>query len=253
MNTTQAFQDGLPTFVMNSGPQDWCFFDDFNDLNISTTSAAAKWTHLTTDAGNTARLSLTEGGGVLALAYSSPTDEDVIHLAANAGIITGTQLKSGTPIRFGCKFKATDPTAGCDIHIGLSIHDTSMAAGAPADWVGFRVLAAETTGDLNLVVSKDSVVQMVDPICLLSDATWVRAFFEFWPTVGNTDSGTLYYEVHHNGSVTKGSLTVSNTWPDDVVIFPLIQVQVEGTDEDVLNVDWIYAHAIRADYVDGTG
>jgi hypothetical protein len=94
---------------------------------------------------------------------------------------------------------------------------------------------------------------MVDPICLVGDATWTRVFFEFTPETGNTDSGTVRYYVHTGGVLYQGSLYLSGTFPDDVAIFPLIQVQVEGTDEDVLNVDWIYAHAIRADYTDGTG
>lgn len=256
MGDYNDFGKGAPTFVYGDGPSDWLFFDDFNDLNISASGASQsfteRWSHLTTDSGNTAKLSATLDGGMLTLAYSSPTDEDVISLIANSGITTGTFCKANTPVRFGARFRLADVSHN-DFHIGLSIFDQSMAAGAPDDWVGFRCLASEGAGELNLVVSKNASVQMIDPVTTLADATMARVAFEFWPTVGNTDSGLLHYTVHTNGTKTTGTLTVANTFPDDVWIAPLIQVQVEGTDEDIAYVDWIYAHAIRANYVDGTG
>lgn len=235
-----------------NGPRVWNFEDDFNDLNLSATAQLAKWTYLSTDSGNTALQSITKGGGVVVLAFSTPTDEDVIHLAANTGLITGTDCQPNTPIRFETRFQLADVSHN-DLHIGFSIHDTSMAASEPDDWVGFRCLASEGAGDLNLIVRKNGTSQQVDPVCTLADATWVRAAFEFWPTTGNTDSGTLYYTVHTGGSVYRGTVTVANTWPDDVFIAPFVQVQIEGTDGDAAYVDWIKASAVRAEYVDGTG
>ena len=85
------------------------------------------------------------------------------------------------------------------------------------------------------------------------DATWVRCFFEFYPTTGNTDSGLLYYTVHTNGTKSTGVITVADTFPDNVLIVPTIQVQNGSTDADATYVDWIYAHAVRADIADGTG
>lgn len=257
MGNYNDFEKGAPTLIYNEGPQDWLFYDDFNDLNMSASGASAsgldKWSHLSTDSGNTALLSGTQGGGVLAMAYSTPTDEDVISIIGNSGIITGTNLVTGqVALRFGCRFQLADVSHN-DLHIGLSIFDHSMAASAPADWVGFRCLASEGLGELNLVASKDSVVQMVDPVTTLADATWCRAFFEWTPITGNADSGNLAYVVHTNGSRVTGNLTVANCFPDDVWIAPLIAVQIEGTDGDTALFDWIYAHGIRAAYTDGTG
>lgn len=244
------------TYVYGNGPETWRFWDDFNDLNISASGASfsgtERWSHLSTDSGNTAKLDGTLSGGVLALTMSTPTDEDVISLIGNTGIISGTFCQPNTPIRFGVRAQFADVSHN-DVHLGLSIFDHSMAASAPADWVGFRCLASEGAGELNFVTSKDSVVQQVDPVCILGDATWFRAFFEFWPITGNPDSGILYYKVHSGGSVYRGNLSVANTWPDDVWIAPLIAVQIEGTDGDVGYVDWIDVQAVRADYVDGTG
>lgn len=243
---------GAPTFEWHNGPRDWQFFDDFNDLNFSATAGLAKWRLTESAAGATELLDDGAGGGILEFTFTAtPTDEDVIQLQANSGIKV-SDLQANTPLRFACRFKTADVSHN-DLHIGLSIHDASIAASEPADIVAFRIVAADADGQLDLLVQKDSVEQVVAGILTLADDTWCRAFFEFWPTNGNTDSGRLDYWVHSGGTYVKGTLTVVNCFPDDVVIFPTISAQIEGTDADVYSFDWVLAHAVRADYVDGTG
>src|SRR3990167_10847161 len=135
----------LPAFVWNEGPQAWTFWDDFNDFNVSGTGGAAKWRLFETAAGSTQLLDVaTYRYGVLQLAFSSPTDEDVISLIANAGLLANA-TQQNLPIRFGCRFQIGDANSA-DLFIGLSILDNSIAAGAPADYVGFKVVAGDADG-----------------------------------------------------------------------------------------------------------
>jgi hypothetical protein len=252
MGSTNDFLKSAPTFEYGNGPNDWLFWDDFNDLNASATAGAAKWLLTESAAGATQLLDTAAGFGILEFTFTAtPTDEDVIQFQANSGIKI-QDLAPNTPIRFGCRFKTADVSHN-DLHLGLSIIDASIAASEPADIAAFRIVAADADGQLDLLIQKDSAEQVTSGIVTLADDTWCRAFFEFWPTVGNTDSGTLYYKVHSGGTLARGTMTISNTFPDDVVIYPTISAQIEGTDADVYSFDWIYCHAIRADYVDGTG
>jgi len=247
MGSQADFARSAPTFEMGNGPNDWVFFDDFNDLNISATSGAAKWTLLETAAGATELLSLTVQGGVLELTQAA-NDNDVISLIANSGIRVD-QLKAGEPIRFGARFKVTDAD-DCDIHIGLGIHDTSYVASAPADYVAFRLVDGDA--GIDLVASKDSATTVQDNIIAAADDTFVRAFFTYTPT-SVQDIGTLAYQIHSNGTYREGRFNTNGNFPDDVVIFPVIQFQNGAASADVASIDWIYAHAIRADYASGTG
>lgn len=252
MGDYNDFYKGAPTMEYGNGPRDWLFFDDFNDLNMSATAGLAKWLLTESAAGATELLDTGAGFGILEFTFTAtPTDEDVIQLQANSGVKV-QDLAANTYLRFGCRFKTADVSHN-DLHIGLSIIDASIAASEPADIIAFRIVAADGDGQLDLLVQKDSVEQVQSGIVTLADDTWCRAFFEFRPTVGNTDSGTLYYTVHSNGTIARGSMTISNTFPDDVVIYPTISAQIEGTDADVYSFDWIYAHAIRPEYTDGTG
>lgn len=244
------FGKGAPTIVYGEGPQDWQFFDDFNDLNVSGTAGAAKWRYDKTAGGATALLDADLGGGVLELTQAA-NDDDVISLFANSGFLLNTGgLANTASVRFGCRFQVTDAD-DCDIHIGLGIYDASMKASEPADWIGFRLIDGD--GNLDVRTGKDSTYQTFDSVIAVADATMVRAFFEFTPTGGNMDSGTLRYTIHSNGTVVRGQQTITNCFPDDVIIYPFIQFQNGAASADVAKVDWIYAHCIRAVYTEGTG
>jgi len=237
----------LPFLEHNVGPDSWAFWDDFNDLNFSATSALAKWTMLESTAGATELLNLTLTGGVLTLTQAA-TDNDVISLIGNAGVKV-SDLKAGETLYFGCRFK-TEDADDVDLHIGLGLHDTSYQASAPADYVAFQLVEGAAT--LNLRCSKDSVITSATAIATVSDDTWVRAFFAYTPT-STTDIGTLEYIVHSGGTRVTGSINTAGNFPDDVVIFPVIQVQNGAAAADVSSVDWIYAYASRAAFTDGTG
>ena len=243
-------QKGAPTMVYGEGPQDWYFFDDFNDLNVSGTAGAAKWRYDKTAGGATALLDADLGGGVLELTQAA-TEDDVISLYANSGFqVSNGALANAISVRFGCRFQVTD-AGDCDIHIGLGPYDASQVASENNDIIAFRL--ADGDAGLDLRVGKDGTYQTGDNIITVADATMVRAFFEFIPTSGNTDSGMLYYTVHSNGSVIRNNITLVNTFPDDLVIFPFIQFQNGAAAADVAKIDWIYAHVVRAAYTEGTG
>jgi hypothetical protein len=251
MGDYNDFNKRAPTWVYGEGPQDWFFEDDFNELNVSGTRGAAKWTLDKTDAAATALLDQDLGGGVLELTQAA-NDNDVISLFASSGFQLSTQgLANAISVRFGCRFQVTDAD-DCDIHLGLAPYDASMVASENNDLIAFRLL--DGSAGLDLRVGKDGTYQTGDNLIAVADATMVRAFFEFIPTSGNTDSGTLYYTIHSNGSrILSDKLTLTNTFPDDLVIFPFIQFQNGAASADVAKIDWIYAHCIRAAYTEGTG
>lgn len=252
MGNYNDFGKTMPNMIFNDGPQDILVWDDFMGFNMSATAGLNDWLLTESAAGATELLDTSAANGILEFTFTAtPTDEDVIQIQRNSGILVNT-LKANTPVRFGCRFKTADVSHN-DLHIGLSIIDASIAASEPADIVAFRIVAADGDGQLDLLVQKDSVEQVASGIVTLADDTWCRAFFEFWPTNGNTDSGTLYYTVHSGGTKAVGTMTIANCFPDDVVIYPTISAQIEGTDADVYSFDWIYMHAIRAESVDGTG
>lgn len=234
MNTT-------PNITPFVGPDEWIFFDDFHDFVNSTTAGAARWYFLETAAGATQLLGLTETGGVMELTQTT-NDNDVISMIANSGIKV-SDLKAGYPVEFGVRFKITD-VDDADIHVGLSIQDVSMVASIPADFICFRLLDSEATGNLLLVSSKDSVLS--SSTCgAMADATYARAFFKFTPT-STTDIGDIEWEVHTNGNVYRGVLPSAGNFPDDVVIFPCIQFQNGAAAADVASIDWIYAKGTRS-------
>jgi hypothetical protein len=243
---------GAPTFQWGNGPRDWLFFDDFTRFpQNSTTTGLSDWFFLETAAGATQTIDYAggTGGGVLKLLQTT-NDNDVISLQANSGIKL-SMCEPGTPIRFGCRFQTAD-VDDVDLAIGLCIQDVSIAASAPADFCMFQL--SEGSAALKLVSSKGSTTGSATGIATMADATWARVFFEFMPVTGNTDTGTLSYRVHTNSYDSKWqSINLVDTFPDNVLVVPTIQVQNGSTDPDASYVDWIYAHAIRSEYVDGTG
>ncbi len=253
MSDFNDFAKALPAYVQFEGPQAFTFFDDFVDLNVSGTGGAAKWRLFETAAGSTQLLDVsTYANGVLQLAFSSPTDEDVISLIVNAGIL-GNATQQNQPIRFGCRFNMSVATTQ-NLFIGLSVSDTSIEASFPSSAVGFEVNAADGDGTVDVVTRKGSgTAQTVSNVATLAAATWCRAYFDFWPTTGNTDSGRLDYKLHTNGAFSEGSLTVVDEFPDNVVLYPTIQTQIEGTTSPSTYIDWVYCQALRDDYVEGTG
>lgn len=86
----------------------------------------------------------------------------------------------------------------------------------------------------------------------LADATWCRAFFTWRPQT-TTDIGALDYEVHTNGTYTRGSLAVAGNFPDDVPLGVVLAFQTGAVAADVFICDWVYVHAVRAAYTSGTG
>lgn len=250
MSITQLERE-FPNVVHGQGPQVWYFFDDFNGITVNesldTVSAVGIWTLAESSTAATELHDLTVTGGVLKITQAA-TDNDVVSLIANSGIKV-SDLKAGEPIFFGVRFK-TDDADDVDLHIGLGIHDTSYQASEPAGHCTFRLV--EASAGLDLVARKDGTSTTADNIITIADDTWVRAFFKYTPSA-TTDIGDLEYVVHSNGTVQSGTIGTAGNFPDDVVIFPVIQVQNGAAAADTTSIDWIYAFATRADYVDGTG
>jgi len=228
------------------GPSSWCFWDDFNDFNMSETSALAKWTKYE-EGASTQLLDLTTTGGALILTQNAG-DAETISLIANSGIKI-SDLMAGESIYFGCRFKTTDAD-DTHVHIGLGIHDTDYIDGVPADHIVFQLVEGAATLNLNIV--KDSTETASDGIATLADDTYCRVFFEYVPS-STTDIGDVKYVAHSGGTRSHGTVAAAGNFPDDVVIFPVIQMETGAAAADTLTIDWIYAYAARSSFTDGTG
>lgn len=236
----------IPFLQTENGPTSWYFFDDFNDFNMSETSALAKWTKYE-EGASTQLLDLTENGGALILTQNAG-DAETISLIGNFGVKL-SDMKAGETLYFGARFKTTDAD-DTHIHIGMGIHDTDYVDGVPADYIAFQLVEGAATLNLNIV--KDSTETASDAIATLADETWCRVFFEYTPT-STTDIGDVKYIVHSNGTRSTGTVAAAGNFPDDVVLFPVIQMETGAAAADTMTIDWIYCYTTRASYADGTG
>src|SRR3990167_5386736 len=202
----------IPFIDHGVGPSSWSFWDDFNDFNMSETSALAKWTKYE-EGASSQLLDLTETGGALILTQNAG-DAETISLIANSGIKL-SDLKAGESLYFGARFKTTDAD-DTHIHIGMGIHDTDYIDGVPADYIAFQLVEGVATLNLNIV--KDAAETASDAIATIADATWARVFFEYVPS-STTDIGDVKYVIHSGGTRSHGTVAAAGNFPDDVVIF----------------------------------
>jgi hypothetical protein len=230
------------------------FWDDFSGaLDFNTTTGLAKWLFLETGGSGSAKtIDYTQsvGGGVLNFTQSN-TDNDVMTLISNWSVRLD-QLQAGLPLRFGARFKTPATANDFDFFIGLvGAQDTSMVAGFN-DGVTFRV--QEGTAGLDIVSKKDNATASAETnFHTLANSTWARAGFEINRRSDNADSGTVNCAVHHNGTVTRPILSVTDNIPEDEPLSVVIQWQAGNASAETMLFDWVYVHGIRADYVAGTG
>lgn len=228
MNVTRT-----PTRRESNGPFVVRIFDDFHRFSGSATTGVADYEVFETAAGATQLLSAVDSGGVLILTQAA-NDDDVIAISGNAGVKLA-DCKPGEPLFFQARVM-TEDADDVDLHIGLSIKDNSMQAGAPADYVCFRL--QEGGAGLDLVISKDSVTTIVDNLITIADSTWFEVEFTYLPDPVTPDIGSLLYTVRTNGFKASGSVNAAGNFPDDVVIFPMYQVQNGTTAADVSKIDY---------------
>lgn len=229
-----------PSRFESQGPFVVRFEDDFFEYSASATAAAATYYVMETAAGATQLLSLTDPNGVLNLTQTT-NDNDVISVFGNAGVLLNT-CKPGSSLKFWARFSTAD-VDDVDLHIGFSIQDVSMQASVPADFCCFRL--QEGSALLDLVASKNSNTSVADNILTLADSTWVSVQFEFIPDAVTPSTGSLLYKVDTNNLHAEGSLSVVGNFPDDVVIFPVFQVQNGSTDADLSRLDlWGFEYTL---------
>lgn len=250
MGTTADLQSGFPTFSRFNGPRDALFFDDFMEIYASTTQGAARWYLFETNAAATELIvEQNDAIGCLRLQQAA-VDNDVISLIANWGFrldgVGGQVLLGARSVVFGARFKTAN-VDDVDLHIGLGIYDDSYAGSPPADMCVFQL--SEGSANLKMVVSKDSNTNGSPSLLALTDNTWYRVVFEYTPNADTPSSGLLVAYVNGQKYLSQNV----STFPDDVYLHPVIQVQNGAAVADATDLDWVYCHVVRANYVDGTG
>lgn len=250
----QALCSGYTPLGTQIRPGDYLWVTDFNTLPTFGAAGAGDAVLTETNSAATELLDPTEGGGVLKLTHTA-ADPDIIDIHYSAGppiLSSGLYVSPGAVcLEFGIRAKVSD-VDDRDFFAGLSITDTDQVTLA-ADCCLFRLLESEATGRLGLVSSKDSVPQAATGLLALADATYFRAFFQFFPEVGNTDTGLLRYFIHSGGNMAQGQIEIENTFPDDVVIRPQIQDATGAASAMTASIDWAYCYGRRLAPVDGTG
>lgn len=242
-----AFGKSLPTIIYGEGPKDWVFCDTFNEgLSVSGTTGLAKWYMLETNAAAVEIEDIAQSRGMLKITQNA-ADNDVVSLIANTGFRLD-EMAPGQPVTFGVRFRVTD-VDDCDVNIGLVAAQDESIATAVTDWVGFNL--TEGSAAINLQAVKDSSAKQTNALATAADATFIRAHFQYFPT-STMSTGRMNYVIHSNGTMTRGNVDMT-TFPDDVILAPVIQFQNGSAEADVMSVDWIYCHAIMAAYTEGTG
>lgn len=235
-------------WIPGEGPAWYEFGGRLNKLSISATAGAAELDLLETAAGATQLISQTVNFGAWELTQAA-NDNDVISIRWNAPI-RFDGLLPGAFFETWFKFKVTDGD-DCDVSIGFAPDDDSIEASEPTDlWLPFR--SRDASGAAECRYGKDSSYTTKGIGFTLGDDTFVRGYSRWKPTSGNMDSGEMYYKVHYNGSVYEATFNVANQFPDDLVLFPVIQFQNGAAAADVMTASWFYGHGLVADYVDGT-
>lgn len=235
-------------WIPGEGPALYQFGGRLGTLNGSATAGAADIDVFETAAGATQLVSQTVAFGAWELTQAA-NDNDVISMRWNAPV-RFDQLLANHYFEWWFRFKVTDAD-DCDIHIGFAPDDNSIEASEPTDIWAVRLL--DGSAGLDMRYGKDSSYGTDDNFITIADDTFCRGYVRWKPTVGNLDSGEMYYKVHSNGVMYEATKTVNDQFPDDLLLFPVVQFQNGAAAADVATVPWFYGHGIVANYADGTG
>lgn len=224
-----SFPDGILQYVVS---------DDFSDgVDARQTEGEGVWYLVQTSAADTI---LVADDYVQITAYGS---NRITALFRNRGFKLNA-MKAGAVVRFECKFLVS-AAATCDLRVGVGIHDSGGYTGSiPADFCNFVLTNGSTT--LTLVAQKDSSNSGTPTIGTIANATQARVAFEFKPTA-TPSTGTL--TAYFNGTEVY-SATVT-TFPDDVFIFPMIEVKLAASG-DYARFYRQFTQATMTPYVAGT-
>jgi len=193
----------------------FCFEDDF--LYDSTGQIADADVWLTTMGATIQDDAM--GGQIWLGAISSSVD----NMQVNG---ESFKLESGKPIWFETKFKLTDIDKD-KWFVGFSVADTAIIASL-VDGIGFGSL--DNTGDIDLIIRKNSMGPTIDTGYNLTDATAVRLGF-MWDG-SNSKISTYINDVIYDYTVTGDYI------PNDEALTPSVEVNI-GAIANVIKLDYI--------------
>lgn len=152
-----------PVLAALSTPGDYGFdWEDFNNLNPTT---AETWTATTVGTG-TYTLSAVTPGGVLLLTTSAASSD------ANQLQKLGCYNLHATKKLYAEWYIAVDTLTSVQLHVGLSVTDTSLAASDPTDGIYFSKDSADN--NIDAVTSASSTSTDTDTTSDIAAATFVR-------------------------------------------------------------------------------
>jgi hypothetical protein len=203
----------------------------FNDFY---TYAATDWVLTTAEAGAgnaTEVIADDEVGGVLTITNAGGSgDHDNFQLSKDGGTNDAEVFTFATQKKawFDTRFKSNDGDQ-VTIHIGIHIVNTDPVNAAPTDGIYFKT--TDETGDISLLVRKNSTETSAAGLGTLGDDTFVRLSY-YWDGVD-----TIYGYVD---GVEKTSLSSGNL-PDDDYMALSFGVENGEAAANTLELDYIGA------------
>lgn len=205
----------------------------FNDFYVY---AATDWVLTTQETGAaTEVIADDEVGGVLTVTNGTANTDHDNHQLSKDGGTNDAEVFSfavGKKAWFDTRFKSNDGDK-VTIHIGIHIANTDPVAAAPTDGIYFKTTTV--TGDISLLVRKNSVETSAAGLATLGDDTFVRLSW-YWDGVGAIKGFV--------DGVEKTSLSAGNLPNDDYMALSFGVENGEGI-ANTLELDYIGAFMER--------
>lgn len=215
----------------------WMFEDDF--FWFADQADDERWTVTNATAG-TATL-VAGDGGILRLDSASTTADQGVQLQSDTAFV---RLATGKNVWLEGRLKF-DEAQTCQFFFGLAVADTTiMASGAnsTADHIGFEMNATTIAADANGVYAyiedtgSRTDVGSGSAVKDIVDDTWYR----FAIHVAGNGTVKFYVDDEQVGESTPSTL------PTDVDMAISIVCQTEGTQDPIVDVDWVRLVADRS-------
>lgn len=235
MSSPQRYADGVTNIAKGKTLSEMPTLDPtvthgyFNDFFQY---AATDWVVSTSGTGTLA-VSDTVTGGALVITPGAATEGkfDSIQLSRDGGTNDSEVFlfATGKKAWFKTRIYGADVDQ-MEIDIGLCIVNTDLRNSAPTDGVWFS--SDDATGDVDLIIAKNSSQVKVSGVTTMSDTTWVSLGY-YWDGID-----TIHYFVD---DVKKGEVYVGTSLPDDEYLTVTISNETGEGAANALSVDYIGA------------
>lgn len=197
------------------------------------TSGAGLWTLTQRSSGSMANNAAEQGGVMTIDAGAATAGQGVTCQMHSIGVLPA----AGRTIRFECRLKIDEDAGRIAFGLGAVgttdwVSDDSIATNA--DCAMFFRDGGTGATDWSLQISDGSTAQAVDDAFTASDTGYETFGFVI---VGDGASGTDSITWYRNGATVAFTTDVSDL--PDAIMVPTYDVNADGTDQPVMNIDWI--------------